>query len=435
MNSTDVRPHSGRLGVLFIGLGAVTSTVIAGVMVARRGLGLPVGSLTQLGTIRAGARRVGKDQPRARIKDALALAPLADIELGAWDIFPDDAYESAVHARVLHDAHLASVKEELSRIRPMPGAFYPGYVRRLAGTHTKSAPSKKAMVELIREDIRAFAQERNCSRVVAVYCASTEAIQSAHEVHASIAAFEHGLANDSPHISNAQLYAWACLVEGVPIANGSPNLCLNFPAIHDLAARHGVPIAGRDFKTGQTMLKTAIAPALKARVLGLSGWYSTNILGNRDGEVLDDPECFKSKEASKLGVLESILPREETELYGKYEHKVRIDYYPPRGDAKEGWDAIDFFGWLGYPMQMKVNLLCRDSILAAPIVLDLALLLDLAKRAGLSGTQEWLGFFFKSPMVRGEGAPVHDLFTQRAHLANALRRFLGEAPIGAEALD
>jgi myo-inositol-1-phosphate synthase len=414
----------GKLGVLLVGMGAVATTTIAGIMLARRGVATPIGSLTQLGTIRLGKRT---DERAPLIRDLLPLASLADIELGGWDIFPDNAYEAAVRANVLEPRHLEAVREELSRIVPMKGVFYQEYVPRLNGSHVKSASSKLRAVEEIRADIRRFKTERGVDRVVVVCCGSTETYGASTSVHADLASFERGLAADDPAISPTQIYAWACLKEGVPFANGTPNLAVDFPAAAALAKETSTPIAGKDFKTGQTLMKTVIAPGLKARLLGLRGWYSTNILGNRDGEVLDEPEAFKSKEKSKLGVLDSILePKAHPELYGDFVHKVRIDYYPPRGDAKEGWDNIDLEGWLGYPMQLKINFLCRDSILAAPIVLDLALFLDLAKRAGFRGIQEWLGFYFKSPMAAPSLVPDHDLFVQLMKLKNTLRWMVGE---------
>ena len=417
----------GKLGVLLPGLGAVATTTIAGVMLARRSKALPVGSLTQMGTIRLGKRT---ERRVPKIADFVPLAGLGQIEFGGWDIFPDDAFEAARHASVLEAHHLEEVREELQAIRPKAGVFYPGYVRRLHGTHTKSARSKADMVEQVREDIRAFKSERGCDRLVCVWCGSTERLVRPTGVHATIDAFERGLAGDDDAISNAQIYAWACLQERVPFANGAPNLCVDFPAAWELAGERGVPLAGKDFKTGQTLIKTILAPGFKARLLGLHGWYSLNILGNRDGEVLDDPESFRSKEATKLGVLDHILqPDRYPELYGKLVHQVRIDYYPPRGDAKEGWDNIDLFGWLGYPMQMKVNFLCRDSILAAPVVLDLALWLDLAQRAGFRGIQEWLSFYFKSPMTAPSLYPEHDLFIQLMKLKNTLRWMMGEEVI------
>ncbi|KYF56814.1 inositol-3-phosphate synthase [Sorangium cellulosum] len=414
----------GKLAVLLPGLGAVSTTTIAGVMLARRGVAAPVGALTQLGTIRLGKRTEDRSP---KIKDFVPLASLDDLEFGGWDIFPDNAHEAAVEAKVLEAAHLDAVREELAGVTPMKAVFYPDYVRRLHGPHVKTGRNKADMVEQVRDDIRGFVRSRGADRAVAVWCGSTEIFIAPSEVHRSVAAFEAGLLSNHPGISNSQIYAWACIKEGVPFANGAPNLTVDFPAASELSRDHGVPIAGKDFKTGQTLMKTVIAPALKARMLGISGWFSTNILGNRDGVVLDDPDSFKTKEASKLSVLEQILqPGLYKELYSKLYHKVRIEHYPPRGDAKEGWDNIDLFGWLGYPMQMKVNFLCRDSILAAPIVLDLALLLDLAARAGFSGTQEWLSFYFKSPMTAPELYPEHDLFIQSMKLKNTLRWMMGE---------
>jgi myo-inositol-1-phosphate synthase len=419
-----IKKPEGKLGVLLPGLGAVSTTTIAGVMLARRGLGAPIGSLTQLGTIRLGKRTENRSP---KIKDFLPLADLPDIEFGSWDLFPDNAYESAKHAAVLEGHHIEAVKDELENVRPMSAVFYPEYVKRLSGTHVKKAATKADMVEEVRADIRGFLKERGCNRAVAVWCGSTEIYSPPTSVHETIAAFEDGLRKNDPGISNSQIYAWACLKEHVPYANGAPNLTVDFPAAWELAKREGVAIAGKDFKTGQTLMKTIVAPGLKARMLGLSGWFSTNILGNRDGEVLDDPDSFKTKEVSKLGVLEYILqPHFYKELYGKIFHKVRIEYYPPRGDAKEGWDNIDIFGWLGYPMQIKIDFLCRDSILAAPIVLDLALLMDLAQRAGFQGTQEWLSFYFKSPMTAPQLYPEHDLFIQSMKLKNTMRWMMGE---------
>ena len=410
--------------MLMPGLGAVATTTIAGVLLARRGLGAPIGSITQMGTIRLGPRTRARSP---RMSEFLPLANLSQIAFGAWDIFPDDAYESALNADVLKREHLDPVREELSAVQPMPGVFYPEYVRRLNGTYVKKGATKADLVEQLRADMRGFIRHHECERAVCVWCGSTEVYVVPTEVHQSQRAFEAGLLRNDPSISNSQLYAWACLQEGIPFANGAPNLTVDFPAAWELAQNRGVPIAGKDFKTGQTFMKTVIAPGLKARMLGVRGWFSTNILGNRDGEVLDDPESFKTKEMSKLGVLDLILqPHHYGELYRDLFHKVRIEYYPPRGDAKEGWDNIDLFGWLGYPMQLKVNFLCRDSILAAPIVLDLALLLDLASRAGLHGTQEWMSFFFKSPMSAPNLAPEHDLFIQSMKLKNTLRWIMGE---------
>jgi myo-inositol-1-phosphate synthase len=420
----QVEPSQGKLGILLPGLGAVSTTFIAGCLLARRGLGQPFGSLTQLATIRLGKRT---DNRTPRIKDFVPLAGLDQLAFGAWDLFDENAYESATNAQVLSKEHLDLVKDEMSAIKPMSAVFYPEYVKRLHGTHIKKGKNKAEMVEALREDIRNFKKSSGASRLVAVWCGSTEIYFPPSDVHQSIAKFEKGLLENDTGISNSQMYAWACIKEGVPYANGAPNLTVDFPAAFALAKEHKVPIAGKDFKTGQTWMKTVVAPGLKARMLGLSGWFSTNILGNRDGEVLDDPDSFKSKEVSKLGALEYILqPQLYDDLYGKIFHKVRIEYYPPRGDAKEGWDNLDIFGWLGYPMQIKINFLCRDSILAAPIVLDLALLMDLAHRAKFSGVQEWLSFYFKSPMTAPDLYPEHDLFIQSMKLKNTLRWMMGE---------
>lgn len=420
----SIAPPTGRLGVLLPGLGAVSTTLVAGVFLARRGLAEPVGSLTQLGTIRLGRRDEGRTP---RICEFAPLARLDDLAFGAWDIFPDDAYEAAMTAKVLEPRHLEPVKDELRALTPMRAVFYPEYVRRLAGPHVKAGRNKAEMVELLRDDVREFREREGVDRAVAIWCGSTEIAIERSAVHETRSAFESGLLRDDPAISNCQIYAWACLKEEVPFVNGAPNLGVDFPAARELALECGVPIAGKDFKTGQTLIKTAIAPALKARMLGIAGWFSTNILGNRDGEVLDDPDSRRAKEISKSGVLDAILqPRLYPRLYGDLFHKVSIEYYPPRGDSKEGWDAIDLFGWLGYPMQLKVDFLCRDSILAAPVALDLALFMDLAKRAGLSGVQEWLSFYFKSPMTAPEVYPEHDLFIQLTKLKNTLRWMMGE---------
>ena len=420
----EIKKPEGKLGILLPGLGAVSTTTIAGVMLSRRGLGVPIGSLTQLGTIRLGKRT---DNRSPMIKDFLPLPTLDQLEFGSWDLFPDNACEAAKHAAVLEPHHIAAVSDELAQVKPMKAVFYPEYVKRLHGTHLKTGKNKADMAEQLRDDIRTFMKDRGCARAVAVWCGSTEIYIPPSDVHQSIQSFEAGLERNDPGISNSQIYAWACLKERVPFANGAPNLSVDFPAAWELAKLNEVAIAGKDFKTGQTLMKTIIAPGLKARMLGLSGWFSTNILGNRDGEVLDDPDSFKSKEVSKLGVLEFILqPHIYKELYGKLFHKVRIEYYPPRGDAKEGWDNIDLFGWLGYPMQIKIDFLCRDSILAAPIVLDLALLMDLAQRAGMRGTQEWLSFYFKSPMTAPSLYPEHDLFIQSMKLKNTMRWIMGE---------
>jgi myo-inositol-1-phosphate synthase len=417
-------PANGKLAVFLPGLGAVATTFVAGCLLARAGKGIPIGSLTQMGTIRLGKRT---DNRVPKISEFVPLASLSDLVFAGWDLFPDDAYEAAKHANVLEARHLDEVKDELAKIKPMKAVFYPEYVKRLHGTHTKTAPNKAEMVEAVRADIREVLASSGATRGVAVWCGSTEIYIEPGEVHQTIKSFEEGLLRSDPKISNSQIYAWACLKEGVPYANGAPNLAVDFPAAHALSRETKTPIAGKDFKTGQTLMKTILAPGLKARLLGLRGWFSTNILGNRDGEVLDDPESFKSKEVSKLGVLEHILqPSKNPELYGNIYHKVRIEYYPPRGDAKEGWDNIDIMGWLGYEMQIKVDFLCRDSILAAPIVLDLALFMDLAKRAGFSGVQEWLSFYFKSPMTAEGLYPEHDLFIQSMKLKNTLRWMQGE---------
>jgi myo-inositol-1-phosphate synthase len=425
MKRPDSLPQpEGKLAVLLPGLGAVSTTFIAGCLLARKGLAKPVGALTQSGTIRLGKRT---DNRVPAIKEFVPLAELDDLVFGGWDLFPENAFEAAQGARVLEERHLAPIRSELEAIRPMSAVFYPEYVRRLHGTHVKKGKTKAEMVEALRDDIRTFMKNNGCARAVAIWCGSTETYVEPSAVHQSISAFEQGLKNDDPQITSSMIYAWACLKEGVPFANGAPNLCVDIPAARDLAKETSTAVAGKDFKSGQTLMKTILAPGLKARMLGLSGWFSTNILGNRDGEVLDDPDSFKSKEVSKLGVLEHILqPDVYPDLYGETYHKVRINYYPPRGDAKEGWDNIDIFGWLGYPMQIKVDFLCRDSILAAPLVLDLALFMDLAGRCEFRGVQEWLSFYFKSPMTAEQLYPEHDLFIQLMKLKNTLRWVVGE---------
>jgi myo-inositol-1-phosphate synthase len=423
-----IRPAEGRLGVLCVGLGAVSTTLIAGVELIRRGMAEPVGSLTQLGTVRLGRRDEGRSP---LVKDLVPLAALDDLVFGAWDVFPDDAYVSAVNAGVLDvTRHLEPIADALRAVRPMTAAFDRAYVTRLEGTHTKGAIGRRAMLDAIRDDIRAFREANGCDRLVMIWCGSTEVFIDLGAAHADLGAFEAAIDADDPAIAPSMLYAYAAILEGVPFANGAPNLTVDIPALRELASMDGVAICGKDFKTGQTLVKTALAPMFKARMLGMEGWYSTNILGNRDGEVLDDPESFKSKEHSKLGVLDTILqPELYPGLYGDIDHVVRINYYPPRGDNKEGWDNIDFFGWLGYPMQMKVNFLCRDSILAAPLALDLVLLLDLAQRAGMGGIQEWLSFYFKSPQTAPGLYPEHDLFIQHTKLKNTLRWLAGEEQI------
>jgi myo-inositol-1-phosphate synthase len=420
----EIREPTGKLGVLTVGMGAVATTFIAGVELIKKGLGQPVGSLTQLSTIRLGKRT---EDRVPKIKDFVALSGLEDLVFGGWDAFPDDAYEAAAIAGVLDKEHLNAVREELKAIKPFPAVFDPRYVAKLEATHTKSYSSLREAAELVREDIRSFKAEHGLNRVVMISCASTETYLQPQQAHFSLRSFEEALEASEPLISPAMIYAYAAIKEDVPYANGAPSLAVDIPALVELATERAVPIAGKDFKTGQTLMKTIVAPGLKARMLGLEGWYSTNILGNRDGEVLDDAGSLKSKELSKLSVLGQILqPELYPELYGDVSHLVKINYYPPRGDAKEGWDNIDIFGWLGYPMQIKINFLARDSILAAPVVLDLALFLDLAGRATMGGIQEWLSFYFKSPMVLAELYPEHDLFIQLMKLKNTLRAIKGE---------
>jgi myo-inositol-1-phosphate synthase len=414
----------GKLGVLLVGLGAVTTTFIAGVEAVKAGLAKPIGSLTQMGTVRLGKRTEGRSP---LIKDFVPLAGLNDLVFGAWDIFAEDCYEAALHAGVLEKELLVQLKPQLSAVKPMPAVFDQSYVKRLNGTHVKSGRNKMELAEQLMGDIRDFKERNGCSRLVMVWCASTEVFIEADPVHETLESFEQALGENHPAIAPSMIYAYAALRSGVGFANGAPNLTVDIPAIRKLAERQNLPICGKDFKTGQTWMKTILAPGIKARLLGLHGWYSTNILGNRDGEVLDDPGSFKTKEESKLSVLEYILqPEVYPDLYDDFSHLVRINYYPPRGDNKEGWDNIDIFGWLGYPMQIKVNFLCRDSILAAPIVLDLALFMDLAQRAGMRGIQEWLSFYFKSPMCAPELYPEHDLFIQLMKLKNTLRHLRGE---------
>jgi myo-inositol-1-phosphate synthase len=414
----------GKLGVLLPGMGAVSTTFMAGVELIRNRQAQAVGSLTQLGTIRLGKRT---DNKSPLIRDFVPLAGLDDLVFGGWDIFKDNAYEAAANAGVLSPEHLAKVKPFLSKIKPMKAAFDKEYVKRLDGTWVKKAKNKYELAQQIKEDIENFRKSSRAARLVTCWCGSTEVFIRPEDVHSTPEKLIEGMKNNHPAIAPSMLYAWASVTSGVPFANGAPNLTVDIPAIQKLALDHNVAICGKDFKTGQTMMKTVLAPAFKARMLGLEGWYSTNILGNRDGEVLDDPGSFKTKEESKLGALEYILqPQLYPQLYGKMYHKVRINYYPPRGDNKEGWDNIDIFGWLNYPMQIKVDFLCRDSILAAPIVLDLVTFLDLAQRAGFRGIQEWLSFYFKSPMTGPELYPEHDLFIQSMKLKNTLRWMMGQ---------
>jgi myo-inositol-1-phosphate synthase len=422
-----VQPAEGKLGVLLVGLGAVATTYVAGVENVRRGHGKPIGSLCEMGTIRLGKRT---EHRAPKIREFVPLADLDDLVFAAWDPIPDDAYKSCKVAGVLEPPHVEPIADFLKGIKPMPAVFDQHYVKRLSGTNVKKGKNKRELAEQLREDIREFKKKSGASRLVLVWCASTEVFIAPGPVHQTLAKFEKAMEANDPAIAPSMLYAWAAIMEGVPFANGAPNLTVDIPAIQELAAQKHVPICGKDFKTGQTMVKTVISPMLKARMLGLSGWYSTNILGNRDGEVLDDPESFKTKEESKLGVLEHILqPSMYPDLYGEVYHKVRINYYPPRGDNKEGWDNIDIFGWLKYPMQIKIDFLCRDSILAAPLVHDLALLSDLAQRSGMSGIQEWLSFYFKSPMAAPGLEPEHDLFIQHTKFKNTLRWLMGEEQI------
>jgi myo-inositol-1-phosphate synthase len=420
----SIAPPRGKLGVLLPGMGAVATTFMAGVELVREKKAVPVGSLTQMGTIRLGKRT---DARSPKIKDFIKLARLEDMVFGGWDIFPESSYDAAAKAGVLDAHHLAAVKPFLSKIKPMPAAFDREYVKMLDGKNVKKGKNKYDIALQVKDDIAKFKKKHGCSRLVMLWCGSTEVFMKQHEVHESAESLEQAMKENHPAIAPSMLYAWAAITSGIAYGNGAPNLTVDIPAMQELAQKHNVAIGGKDFKTGQTLLKTVLAPAFKARMLGLNGWFSTNILGNRDGEVLEDPGSFKTKEESKLGALEFILqPHLYPELYKKIHHKVRINYYPPRGDNKEGWDNIDIFGWLGYPMQIKVDFLCRDSILAAPIVLDLVLFLDLAQRAGLRGIQEWLSFYFKSPMTAPQLYPEHDLFIQLMKLKNTLRWMQGE---------
>ena len=420
----QIAPATGRLGVLLVGLGAVSTTFIAGVHALRKKIADPTGSLTQMGTIRLGKRTEGRSP---LIRDFVPLASLDDLVFGGWDIFEDDCYEAARTAGVLDSALLEQIRPELASIRPWRAVFDQQYVKRLSGTNVKRGANKRELADQVTEDIRRFKADNQLDRLVLVWCGSTEVYMEESPVHQSLAAFEAGLDRSDPAIPSSMIYAYAAIKEGIPYANAAPNLSADVPVLTELAAETGSPLAGKDLKTGQTLIKTIIAPGLKARLLGVSGWYSTNILGNRDGEVLDDPESFKTKEESKKSVLDYILqPDLYPTLYSDLHHVVRINYYPPRGDNKEGWDNIDLVGWLGYPMQLKINFLCRDSVLAAPLVLDLVLFLDLAKRAGMTGIQEWLSFYFKSPIHAADIYPEHDLFIQLMKLKNTLRYLRGE---------
>lgn len=423
----EIKKAEGKLGVLVVGIGgAVSSTFVVGTLAARKGLTTPIGSLTQMAHIELGK---GTDKREPKIKDVVPLADLNDLVIGGWDIFEEDVYAAALHAEVLTEKDINKVKDELQAIKPMKAVFYQEYVTRLHGTWVKDAATKYDAMEQVKADIEEFKHKHNCSRLVMIWAASTEVYIPMGEAHKSVAAFEEAMKNNSPEISPSMIYAYAAVSSGVPFINGAPALTVDMPAIWELADKNNVPICGKDFKTGQTMMKTVLAPMLKTRMLGLDGWFSTNILGNRDGEVLDDPASFKTKEVSKLSVIDTILDSEKyPELYGNIYHKVRINYYPPRKDNKEGWDNIDLVGWMGYPMQLKVDFLCRDSILAAPLMLDLIILTDLSQRAGFKGIQTWLSFYFKSPMHTPDTEPLHDLFAQFVKMKNTLRVMIGEEP-------
>ena len=423
-SAQEIEPPDGKLGILIPGMGAVATTLIAGVEAMKVGLGEPFGSLTQMGTIRLGKRT---DDRSPLIRDFVPLAGMEDLVFGGWDVFPDDAFEAATHAGVLERGTLEKVEDQLRAVKPMKAVFDQSFVRRLDGPHVKTGKTKWDMVEEVREDIENFKTRHGVNRLVMIWCGSTEVFLRETPVHQTIESLEKGFRQNDENIPPSMVYAYAALSAGIPFLNGAPNLTVDVPGMIELARANGAPIAGKDFKTGQTLMKTILAPGFKARMLGVKGWFSTNILGNRDGEILDDPSSFKTKEESKLGVLEYILqPKLYPQLYGDLYHKVRINYYPPRGDEKEGWDNIDIFGWMGYPMQVKVDFLCRDSILAAPLALDLVLFADLAKRSGMKGVQEWLSFYFKSPMTAPGLYPEHDLFIQLMKLKNTLRHLRGE---------
>ena len=432
-NRADIKPVEGKLGIMLVGLGAVSTTFIAGVETIKKGLAKPIGSLTQMGAIRLGKRTEHKNP---LIKELVPLYNLDDLVITSWDIFEDNAYQAALKAGVLERHHLDSVKDELESMKPQKAVFNQEYVKKLSGTHVKTGNSKRDLANQLMDDIQSFKEMYQLRDVVMIWCASTEIFIKTGEIHQSMDTFEKAIDANHPEIAPSMLYAYAALQCGIPFINGAPNLSVDFPAMIQLADMKNVPIAGKDFKTGQTLMKTILAPGLKARLLGLSGWFSTNLLGNRDGEVLDDPESFKTKEESKLSVLEYIFqPDIYPDLYKDFYHKVRINYYPPRGDNKEGRDNIDIFGWMGYPMQIKINFLCRDSILAAPIVLDLVLFMNLAQRAGMKGIQEWLSFYLKSPMCLPDLYPEHDLFIQHMKLKNTLRYLMGEEQITHLGLD
>lgn len=433
LKKTKIEKPKGKLGILLPGLGAVATTTIAGVIAVNKGLSLPIGSLTQMGRMRIGKRTENK-QPL--IKDVIPLQSIKNVVFGGWDVFNDNVYESAIHAKVLEESLLKKIKPQLESIKPMKAVFDNNYVKRLDGKHIKKGATKMDLANALMKDIEKFKKDNDCDRLVMVWCGSTEIYIQESPVHQTLEALEKGMVENHIDIPPSMIYAYAAIKMGIPYANGAPNLSCDIPAMVELAKKTQTPIAGKDFKTGQTLMKTVLAPGLKSRALGIEGWFSTNILGNRDGEVLDDPDNFKTKEVSKLGVLEQILePELFPELYGNLYHKVRINYYPPRGDNKEGWDNIDIRGWLNYPMQIKVDFLCRDSILAAPLVLDLAIFLDLAKRAGMSGIQEWLSFYLKSPQAPKNVHPMHDIFKQLNKLENTIRHLAGEELITNLGLD
>jgi len=424
LRGNDIKPAQGKLGVMVVGLGAVTTTFIAGVESIKKGYSEAIGSVSQMSTIRLGKRTENRTP---LIRDFVPLTKVEDIEFMAWDIFEEDAYEAALKAGVLSKEDLDKIEPELRKIKPVKAVFSSDYVKKLHGTYVKNATNKLEYAHMLMDDITNFKEAKKLDRLVMAWAASTEIYIEHHPVHDTLESLEDAMRNNHPSISPSMIYAYAAIKLGVPFINGAPNTTLELPALRKLAIENKVPVGGKDFKTGQTLMKTIIAPGLKARMLGLNGWFSTNILGNRDGEVLDDPESFKTKEVSKLSVLESILQQDMyPQLYGDFYHKVRINYYPPRGDNKESWDNIDIFGWMGYPMQIKINFLCRDSILAAPVLLDLIIFMDLAKRCGMYGVQEWLSFFFKSPMTAPDLQPENDLFIQQTKLKNTLRYMMKE---------
>lgn len=424
LRAEEIRPAKGKLGVLLVGLGAVSTTFVAGVEAIKKGIAEPIGSVSQMATIRLGKRTENRTP---LIKDFVPLAKLEDLQFLAWDIFSSDAYEAALKAGVLEKELLDKIEPELRALKPRQAVFSSDYVKKLHGTHVKKAANKLELANQLMDEIMQFKAEQGLNRLVMAWAASTEVYLEYHPIHDSLESFELGLKENHPSISPSMIYAYAALKLGIPFLNGAPNLNLEIPALRKLAEANKVPVGGKDFKTGQTLMKTIVAPGFKARMLGVNGWFSTNILGNRDGEVLDDPESFKTKEVSKLSVLETILEQDKyPQLYKDLYHKVRINYYPPRGDNKESWDNIDIFGWLGYPMQIKINFLCRDSILAAPVLLDLILFVDLAQRCGMHGVQEWLSFFWKSPMTAPGLYPENDLFIQQTKLKNTLRYMMKE---------